>query len=315
MFMSGCGQLLTSALTLLCFLASQVVQAQTHDGPTINMGATGSTGMSAFLARGSPVRMSTRGVLMQATASFRGTAALPVEADKVMIVQTTKNGQIQFCLKIADEECASFSLRTDQLRALANFVANGRTQAFTWPADNWSLEDQIVSSIEDKMVRVGDGFDRDDWIAKELPAPLFARVFRYIDYDGRFVNPDLKKQEAERIRTLENEAVGSRQPEGNIEDLTYVNADFHAGFVAYAYKASGATTASVECAGVPARYRWELGEGQSHAFLTAIEFAIPKLEDAQHTELFWEAQGVFCTAAIFRALAANRKDALKPLLQ
>ena len=129
-------------------------------------------------------------------------------------------------------------------------------------------------------------------------------VFRYVDYDDpyNFENEYVEREKAREIIALENNENGFADgaPENAIKlDSTYVNVDFHAEFVAYDFQGG------VVCDGVPARIYWTLYKDYEHAYVRNVRFAAPEISDdiaADHFELYKNAQTVFCTAAVLRAL-------------
>jgi hypothetical protein len=270
----------------------------------------------------------TRGVLMQALASFRGNDGKPVASSGVSVsVLESESGSARVpCLRIGPSSCGKILLSVAEVRAIARFVANGRYRAFTLPSDGPDV-DRIIAAIREDMVPVADSYPKKDWIARELAAADFARIFRFIDYDDpfSFTSRIVGRIFAEPARREMNAKVGHFViPKTKIVDDTYFNTDLHANLVA---RVSGN---AMICDGLPTRYHWELHAGYRFAYVREIEFALPDFKNpeymrflnkrmplfnVEHMRSSIEAQSVFCTTAILRTLQKEHPSALVDFLK
>lgn len=263
---------------------------------TINVSQNTISDEALFSAEGNLLQ-TTRGVLMQAKATFSTPNGTIVPMSAVRLARVGVGADAVPCVHIGTSDCTRFPISRDAVYSLAHFVANGRVRAFTLPSDGNDAQ-EIIRQIEMEMVPAGDR--KNSWIARELNAPEFVRLFSYVDFDipFHFTDAAIEPSFAASLRDRLNKRLGGSRPESNldVEDATYVNADIHAFFRA---RTRGG---AVVCDGVPARYHWILGRGQRVAYIHDIEFASAIGTSSAHRALATEALKVFCTTAVLRAV-------------
>lgn len=215
-----------------------------------------------------------------------------------------------YCLEIRNDGCSEISIPPKEFERLLAFVRNNRVIAFSLPGN---APNNRVSSVRSALIRAGLGptsFNgterRDDWIALELDDEYFASVFRLIDFDPPSFVSDREPEATETLRTSINNQLGhdGARPGGRVIDTTWLNADLHSLFLAQSQ------SGRLVCTGLPARFSWELMDGERTAYITSVGFAA---EPTSPSTLLYRAHQVFCLAAVLRRLQRDHPSSLQAI--
>jgi hypothetical protein len=220
--------------------------------------------------------MTTRGILFQARAKFTHGSGTSVPTSKLAITyKPGSDGKYTTCLaQTGTTVCSALALDEDFIWRAANFVALGKSRAFTLIYDRVPNRAGAMRAVQKDGMVLSDP-NEGEFVSKSLNEPRLISLLRYIDYGSAFAGPDdtaLAKQISVRLgykqsdvdRWLSDDASTNETDIPDVTDGSYINSDLDSNFACD-------LSAVVVCSGTPYRYHWATLEGKTNAFVHNVQ--------------------------------------------